>query len=744
MSPLLLSLLLNALSTAPAVSIAASRGKEPTTPVEKVISLLQKLEEEVTVDGRTEGERYNHFSCFCKDKTKQLSGSIIRSQETIDQQAGTMDEKTADRAAAGKFLQEELGKKEQFAAELKAKEAACAKEKAEYEAANAYLVQAIAALSAATDEINSKRPGVLGTPTGFLTVRQSLQRSPEAAKALRILDEGPHWQLATAFLQESAGAAVDPNDPEYKFHSEGITAILKKLHADFSERKNEGDAEWEKAKQICDDTKQDILTKISLAQGKIGDAQQLIQILTTELAQTRQALVDEEASLKDDKLYMEDLTQLCEARAKDWDQRTKQRAGELDAISEALNILSGKVASAAVVNQRAMLQVRKNAPIAKAAAALMAQNDGLAEGTGFSFLQGGLANTRRAASTVGRLKHGGRGAATEGGRSSEKLRVRRQRALEELRREGQRIGSTALAALAARAAADPFDKVKTLIQKLIERLLSEATSEATKKGFCDQQLGETELARSYRWEEVRKLDSEVRLLEAKKETLAFEIEDLNDYLEKIAIALRQAKQMRETEKEGNQATILTATDGLKAVSNAIYILQAFYKEAAKATVLTQVVASPVDEDTAGVGFEGAYRGKQAASKGIIGLLEVIKSDFDRTIRMTNKAEDEAHAEFVELDRAGKAAFKGKHTKLLLNKGEVKTTDATTANKMQEMADNMELVDKANEQLEALKPMCIDTGMAYTERDEKRDREMRALQKALCILDTNDVEPTCPR
>ena len=36
-------------------------------------------------------------------------------------------------------------------------------------------------------------------------------------------------------------------------------------------------------------------------------------------------------------------------------------------------------------------------------------------------------------------------------------------------------------------------------------------------------------------------------------------------------------------------------------------------------------ASPVDEDTSGPGFKGNYGGNQNASKGIIGMLEVIHS-----------------------------------------------------------------------------------------------------------------------
>merc|ERR1719333_1859530 len=88
-----------------------------------------------------------------------------------------------------------------------------------------------------------------------------------------------------------------------------------------------------------------------------------IEGLKTTIAEDRESLVEEEASLKDDQLYLKDLTERCEARAKDWDQRTQMRHGELEAIAEALTILKeGKDGGASVadmdseVNKRALLQ----------------------------------------------------------------------------------------------------------------------------------------------------------------------------------------------------------------------------------------------------------------------------------------------------------------------------------------------------------------------------------------------------
>lgn len=55
---------------------------------------------------------------------------------------------------------------------------------------------------------------------------------------------------------------------------------------------------------------------------------------------------------------------------------------------------------------------------------------------------------------------------------------------------------------------------------------------------------------------------------------------------------------------------------------------------------------------------------------------------------------------------------------------------------------MDLLKSALQELEELNPVCVDMTMPYEERVAKRDEEMAALKKALCILDTESVEEEC--
>merc|ERR1719456_995069 len=60
-------------------------------------------------------------------------------------------------------------------------------------------------------------------------------------------------------------------------------------------------------------------------------------------------------------------------------------------------------------------------------------------------------------------------------------------------------------------------------------------------------------------------------------------------------------------------------------------------------------------------LEGEYHGNQDASKGIIGLLEVIISDFERTIETTTAEEKAAEEEFLAFKKETEADIESKES-----------------------------------------------------------------------------------
>merc|ERR1719181_657517 len=97
----------------------------------------------------------------------------------------------------------------------------------------------------------------------------------------------------------------------------------------------------------------------------------------------------------------------------------------------------------------------------------------------------------------------------------------------------------------------------------------------------------------------------------------------------------------------------------------------FYKTSAKAKVDLSLAQGPLD-DAPDAGFENgeAYKGAGAESGGIIGMMEVIQSDFERTISETKKAEAAAEKEHLEFmtetskSLAEKAAAEKEHLEFM--------------------------------------------------------------------------------
>jgi len=706
-------------SLASGVELRAVQQNAPVTPVEKVIQLLDDLKTEVETEGTNEAATYDEFACFCKNMTGTKSTSITTGKDSIDSLSADIEQKTALKENKATELRERQAEHETLSANLQETTEQCARDQTEYEATEADLAKAIRGLTSAMQALEDAKPAAL------IALKSSVESSLALAEALD-LSAAKRRQDVAAFLRQAA--SVDPLDPTYKYHSHGIIETLTTLKTEFTDRKSDVDAEWEKTLATCNSTKTSLSNQISENDGAMSTLDTDITSLKGEIASHRTSLVNKEALLKDDQLYLKDLTERCEVRAKDWDQRSQLRADELQALTGALAVLRNNVSAVdAAVNLRALLQRSQNST-AKHVTAPANQSSGQANAsTPPSFLQGYAVKVR---------SHGFLARAE----ASSSLQARQEAVAATLREAGLRLKSTPLALLASKVAADPFEKVKTLIQQLVERLLAEATAEASKKGFCDQELGKARQDRKHRFEDTQRLSVQLSGLESKFDELEAEISLLSGEVVVLTDALGNATADRAAEKALNLQTLLDANGGLEAVKKAVTILKVFYKRAGKATVLAQ--ASPVDEDTTGAGFAGAYQGKQSASKGIIGMLEVIQTDFERTIRVTESMEKIAAEDFVKFDRASRSDISGKETKIQLDTEDLATTNTTMNQKMDDLRTAVSLLDSALQVLEDLKPTCIDTGMSYADRVAKREEEIQALKTALCQLDPDNVEPSC--
>merc|ERR1719335_149525 len=122
------------------------------------------------------------------------------------------------------------------------------------------------------------------------------------------------------------------------------------------------------------------------------------------------------------------------------------------------------------------------------------------------------------------------------------------------------LKSKTLEMLASKAAADPFVKIKKLIQELIERLLQEAADEANHKGWCDKEFGKAKQKRDTKASAIKDLNTAMAENEAKRDKLKEEIEILTIELGELNGSLSKITKERSDESAENEATVSEAEE----------------------------------------------------------------------------------------------------------------------------------------------------------------------------------------
>jgi len=699
------------------------------SPVEKVITLLEDLKTETEEAGKKEASTYDTFACFCKDTTVTKSDAIKGEQDNIDEFAATLEEQTGISNAKQAEV-EELGEMiRTLDKEMTEITAMREKEKAKYEATAADLSKAVSSLEGAIADMQA------GKGASFLSVKKNVRKSIAIADAL---DLSPKQQRSiTALLQTDAD---DAPEGDFAFHGDDIIATLEDLEKEFKAKKAEVDQIEGQNKKDFNEVMKSKTNEKKTAEGDKKTAEGEKDTADTNIAKATEDMVKEEALLKDDELYLKDLTSKCELKAREWDQRSQMRSEEVTALTAALKIIKEGVKDNSAVNKRAFIQHDTDyiaadvqalkTPEKKEDARNSVEDDDV--DVDLSFVQLSKNPRLKIASLVKQ--------ASEVSTAETQQAALKEKVIKSLVASGNKLGSAVLASLAMRVSADPFIKVKKLIQDLIERLVTEAAEEATKKGWCDTELGKATHTRDSNMDTIMTLNAELEGLEATKAKLEEEIATLTTEISDLNDSLTKETKMRGDEKAENMDTLDKAKAGLAATKDAYDVLSAFYKKAAKGKV-SLLQASPVDADAPAV-HSGAYKGGQQKAGGILAMLDVIISDFERTIKVTTKAEKASHREFVEFERTSKTSIASKETGKSQAESDLKSTDAKIAEGMDDLDKHQEMLDDVLKELEDLKPACVDTGMSYADRVQKRKDEIDALKKALCELDPEKVEDEC--
>jgi len=301
-----------------------------------------------------------------------------------------------------------------------------------------------------------------------------------------------------------------------------------------------------------------------------------------------------------------------------------------------------------------------------------------------------------------------------------------------LKSQSSRINSRVLSALAMRVEADPFQKVKKMIKDLIVKLMEEANEEAEHKGWCDKEMAENGQIRDEKTAQVNTLTAEIDELTASIAKLAEQIADLQSSISELDATVAEQTEIRNADKAENTATIKDAQAAQVAVGQATAVLKDFYEKAGDATSLVQ--AQPERPDV----FNEPYKGMQSENGGIVGMLEVILSDFTRLETETKAEEADAQREFDDLLTSA-ATNRAQNVADSEHKEDKKTSEESALSTAKgDLVDTQDNLDSALAYYEKLKPSCVDAGVSFEDRVTRRQEEIQSLQEALRIFGGEEI------
>merc|ERR1719352_1275356 len=278
------------------------------------------------------------------------------------------------------------------------------------------------------------------------------------------------------------------------------------------------------------------------------------------------------------------------------------------------------------------------------------------------------------------------------------------------------MGVPALAQLAVRVrsevmlGADPFAKVKQMIQEMMEKLLAEAKEEADKKAFCDKEMADTKAKRDDKQGEVDDLTAKIAKLKE-------EVGVLEKELGEIAAEQKVANEIRASEKAAWAEAKSDFEQGLEGVQMALQVLRDYYAQKDDGTELLQ---GGDDNNDIGAAMSLAQNTKSSgAAGGIIGMLEVAESDFSKMLAEGSAAEDQAQKEYDTVTEDNRVTTAAKTTEVKYKNKDKKETEAYLEETKSDLGTSQTELGAVLEYWEKLQPQCVakTTEVKYKNKDK---------------------------
>merc|ERR1719401_2218904 len=530
--------------------------------------------------------------------TKEKTKSIADAEARISDLTTKIEELTASSARLNteiKNLEKEVAENQ---AALDKATAIRQKELAEFNEEEKDLLGSISALKSAVTVL-SKHNSFLQMPQSHVdgiaaSVQNVMQRHSSLLEGVLTHSQR---KAVSAFVQ----APADYFDAEPTFkqsyapQSGAIFGILKQMKETFETNLSASQKDEMASQKAYEDLKAAKETEIGAGQAQIDTKTQELADTDLKHAQSKQDFADTSASLAADEEFLTMLKEKCQMTDKEWEERSKTRQLEMEAVSKALAVLSTDDA-----------------------------HDLFTKTFNPSFLQA----------------------------STTKTSDRRAEASKMLSQVAHKLQSPRLATLAVKVRLDAFTRVKKAIDDMITQLLAEKADEIKHKDFCVDEFNTNELQTEKKERTKQDLIAKVEDLDMTIDQLTKAIDNLKAEIAEMQVQLKRAGEDREKQNKEFQTTVADQRATQKLLQAALNVLADFYKKSPSLLQKQEPVGPPPP-----AGFE-KYE-KNAASGGVMSMIEQIINDAKAMEAEAIRSEEDAQKAYEDFVKETNASIEAK-------------------------------------------------------------------------------------
>jgi len=640
------------------------------SPISKVLELMSSLQQKVLKEGEAEQKAYEKFAEWCKDEAVSKQYEIETGEGKVESLKAVIEKETATITVETSKIDDVAKKIAVDTKDLTAATEIRTKEAADFSAADADLAETIDMLSRAIGIIEKNMRATGFVQGGNKEVVTALNALLQASS----ISSGDKSTL-TALVQQAQGDDDDflqsaaPAPKAYESQSGGILDILEDMKEKAVAMKNDGVKAEMNTKHAYEMLKQSLETTIAQYEKDLAGSKSIKAAAEESKAIAEGDLSMAEKELAEDKKYLSELSMDCQQKAADWEVSTKSRAEELEALAAAKKIIMEKTGGATDKAYGLLQQSSLSKSTSDAADKVVSMLQGL-----------GKTNKDVALSQLA-------------------LRVK--------------------AAVEMQTGADPFAKVKGMIQEMIDKLVADAAAEASHKAFCDKEMSESKEKIEDHTSTIDKFTTRKDKATAAIEKLTEELATLADELATMAKQQATMDEMRGEQKAAYAEAKKDYEDGIEGLTMALQILRDYYAEG---EALIQQPATSVHSKATG------------EATGIIGMLEVAQSDFSKLLADATVEEEAAIKEYEKITQENQVTKAIKEADIKYKTSEKASLEKQVSELTSDIEGEQTELDAVLDYYEKLKPGCIAKPMTYEERKARRESEIAGLKEALAILE----------